>query len=224
MHLSVGESHALLTKAARGAGLSWGMAEECSFAACWLTVRRLPGVEAATTLLTWHATDPEDQSSSALYHGVRIMDACQMHVPNTPVRQPLLMVPFLAQITDTYMTVKWADAEISFSKEYAFYTGAAQPLELFDEQALCTLEAATFDGSTDRHARNNKMVDTGHQNDVDEQADIARTDNADAVLQSRVDVSEKTLSQLNALAAKTYAPATEASRIKGAGSSLDDND
>ena len=40
----------------------------------------------------------------------------------------------------------------------------------------------------------------------------------------RADVDANTLATLNAFAHRTYAPATEASRLKGAGAGLSDND
>ena len=42
--------------------------------------------------------------------------------------------------------------------------------------------------------------------------------------QTRADVCDRTWALLDAFAAKTYAPATEASRLKGAGAGLTDND
>ena len=47
---------------------------------------------------------------------------------------------------------------------------------------------------------------------------------APAALQSRAHVAEEVLRVLSAFAFRTYAPATEASRAKGAGSGLSDND
>ncbi|MFD1881628.1 DUF3726 domain-containing protein [Paracoccus pacificus] len=46
--LSRGEVEALCAKAARGAGMSWGMADEAGFAAAWLAAR---GFDAAAVLL-----------------------------------------------------------------------------------------------------------------------------------------------------------------------------
>ena len=42
--------------------------------------------------------------------------------------------------------------------------------------------------------------------------------------QSRVDIPQDILDRLNSLAHKTYAPATEESRLAGAGAGLSDND
>jgi hypothetical protein len=50
IHLSLGEVAALAAKAARGAGLSWGVAEEAAYAARWLAAHELAGA----TLLWRH--------------------------------------------------------------------------------------------------------------------------------------------------------------------------
>ena len=41
----------MATKAARGAGFDWGMADEAARATCWLAARDLPGPEALADLL-----------------------------------------------------------------------------------------------------------------------------------------------------------------------------
>lgn len=49
--LALSELRALVTKAARGAGLSWGLAEEAGWAADWLARRGLPAADWATLWL-----------------------------------------------------------------------------------------------------------------------------------------------------------------------------
>lgn len=49
--LALSELRSLLTKAARGAGLGWGMAEEAGWAAEWLARRGLPAADWATIWL-----------------------------------------------------------------------------------------------------------------------------------------------------------------------------
>lgn len=49
---SLGEVEAYARRAARGAGMSWGLAEEAGKAARWLATRGLPGVELLHDLLT----------------------------------------------------------------------------------------------------------------------------------------------------------------------------
>lgn len=50
--LSLSELGSLITKAARGAGLSWGLAEEAGWAAEWLARRGLPAADWATVWLS----------------------------------------------------------------------------------------------------------------------------------------------------------------------------
>lgn len=49
--LAISELGSLITKAARGAGLSWGMAEEAGWAAEWLARRGMPAAEWAAVWL-----------------------------------------------------------------------------------------------------------------------------------------------------------------------------
>jgi hypothetical protein len=50
--MSQNEVSALCLKAARGAGMSWGLAEEAGFAASWLTARGIDGPRHLLTHLT----------------------------------------------------------------------------------------------------------------------------------------------------------------------------
>ena len=52
MSWSLNEVEALSRKAARGAGLSWGLAEEAGRATRWLVVHGLPGPEVLLAALT----------------------------------------------------------------------------------------------------------------------------------------------------------------------------
>ena len=108
--LSEVESTAL--KAARGAGMSWGMAEEAAFAARWLAEQGLDGL----TLLAHHLTRP---TAPPTYHNHRWQAAgatlCPIatgaalsdhfHLPEGPLTHPVelrnlsapaLILPFLA--------------------------------------------------------------------------------------------------------------------------------
>jgi hypothetical protein len=49
--MSHSEVRSLVTKAARGAGMTWGMAEEAGWAADWLARRAMPAAEWATLWL-----------------------------------------------------------------------------------------------------------------------------------------------------------------------------
>jgi len=53
MSWSLGEIGALATKAARGSGMDWGLADEAGYAVKWLQRRQLPGVAALCRYLSW---------------------------------------------------------------------------------------------------------------------------------------------------------------------------
>ena len=57
MIVSLNEIESLALKAARGAGMSWGLAEEAAVAASWLAARSLPWAETLADLL---AQQPDD--------------------------------------------------------------------------------------------------------------------------------------------------------------------
>ncbi|MEM0943669.1 MAG: DUF3726 domain-containing protein [Pseudomonadota bacterium] len=109
--LSLGEAGALAVKAMRGAGASWGLAEEAGWAVRWLGARNAPGLETLARLLeAW----PGEEISGNPEQGFRasgplcpIRAGCVLAdfapLSATPLRfervaWPLLMVPFAARV------------------------------------------------------------------------------------------------------------------------------
>ena len=116
MSWSLGETGALALKAARGAGMTWGLAEEASEAAVWLQARGLPGVSALCRYLSWYQLQKSlfPKWTGILYEdntipycpfiiGTAISDGA-IKIPtsvNTEgslglIRQPLLLLPFVS--------------------------------------------------------------------------------------------------------------------------------
>ena len=114
--VSLAEIDAMGRKAARGAGFSWGMAEEAGRAARWLAAYGLPGPEALLTVLS--TTDgavaqhaPQIGGTSwrceagvlcPIAAGAALSDRADgiargMDVALGPVLMPLLVVPFLCR-------------------------------------------------------------------------------------------------------------------------------
>jgi hypothetical protein len=113
VQLTMPEISALCLRAARGAGLSWGMAEECAHAATWLAARDFDWADAVLYQLEtpsgrqvrpavdrWHADTPV----CALHVGVALSDFATL--PEGPgsdgvclgqVSGPLMLVPFAAR-------------------------------------------------------------------------------------------------------------------------------
>lgn len=132
--LSRNEVSALCTKAARGTGMDWDLAEEAGFAAAWLVQHGFDGPKHLYTHLAqaqgrpwadlcptaalgdWHA--PDRQSLCPIALGMTLsdyaalpegaVDGCSIRIG--PVDHPVLLIPFLATIaqsTNTLFTLEW---------------------------------------------------------------------------------------------------------------------
>ncbi|MEM9278872.1 MAG: DUF3726 domain-containing protein [Pseudomonadota bacterium] len=107
MSWSFGEIRALAIKAARGAGMPWGLAEEAGFAAIWLEERGIPGVEALAVYL--EEISDYSTGSCPIASGAAISDSGEwQNAFPKQLFQPLLVVPFLANVlASNSVALKW---------------------------------------------------------------------------------------------------------------------
>jgi len=195
MSWSLGEIDALCVKAARGVGMPWGLAQEAGFAVRWLEQRTHPGVEAFAYMLN----ESETQK----------------------------------QIIDDFSPiVLGATISDSGTWENAFPAEVCQPLLFIPFVSL----VAENDSLGVSWADNNLVVNaTGISSGMSATALITGVHkcNCKSGLVStpsthrlpRVHSNrEPFVRVLEKFAHKTYAPSTEASRQKGAGAGLSDND
>lgn len=216
MTFSLNEIEAMGKRAARGAGLSWGLAEEAGKAARWLTARGLPGAEElAEILMRNDGADYRDLAPAStegvwrapsgrlcpLVCGAALCDrateiATGMEIVSGPVAQPLLLAPFAAgaaKLTGVTIELSWPGLTMTFNSEGFGIDG--------DDVALTVRSA---DGVRCRRVRR----------------DVAGT----SIGASDHAIDAETWSRLDAFAQRTLAPATEASRLAGAGAGLTDTD
>ena len=206
--VSLSEIDAMGRKAARGAGFTWGLAEEAGRAARWLAAYRQPGPQALLAALEaedeaaashaprpdrplWH---PEAGTLCPVATGAALSDraeaiAAGASIALAPVISPLLLVPFLCR--------------------------AARDLDclvLLEGEGLALV--ATPEGPAARDWRPLR---------ADEAAglQVSRTTGADrpavAAGPEPLRVPVECWRALDRFAHRTYAPATEASRRAGAG-------
>lgn len=125
--LALSELRSLITKAARGAGLSWGMAEEAGWAAEWLARRGMPAADWATLWLAARI----DGATSSVEIGASLADAfvssCAINDTALPegLVAPGYLLPFLHRIAQAGSTVSIASpmgqvARVSSAGEVAF--------------------------------------------------------------------------------------------------------
>ena len=215
MSYALNEIEALSKKAARGAGLSWGMAEEAAQATRWLVSNGLPGPEVLADLLA--QTDGADRGQLApvsldgtwrsssgvlcpLAVGAALSD-CADRLRDGPIEMEnvshsLLVVPFVAWAAlhlGANLSLNWRGASIGTDGCAAWVDDPEQEMGEASPRALTCVRTT-------------------------EKAEATTTPAL------RGTVGPDVWKCLNAFAHRTYAPATEASRLLGAGAGVSDND
>jgi hypothetical protein len=215
--LSRNEAEMLCLKAARGAGMSWGMAEEAGFAAAWLAMTGIDGPGAllaqlesaagrtwqqicpAVTAGHWAATGADPVCPIAA--GAALCDFAALPEANLsapgiavgPLSYPVLLLPFLAFLAKAQscdVAATWPGGAVTVNAE----GGAAGDLTALSAVLCLTLKLTRAEKTSLPH-RNAGPVPT----------------------------SAATLKGLNALALRTTVPPSEASRAN-AGAAAGDND
>lgn len=203
------EVEATAKKAARGAGYSWGLAEEAAKAARWLCVQGMDGCAVLARLLEQgFGTDlaahvpaslqspwQGDKSLCALASGASLSD-CAARLDGDGIRlknvtEPALLLPFAA----TAARRNGGTVTVTCDGVTAVTDGRGVSLD--GEMPRTAAEVSVSFGGTMGEAR---------------------------VLHSRATPAPDAWDSLNKFAHATYAPDTEESRLLGAGAGLTDND
>lgn len=215
MTWSLNETEALARKAARGAGLSWGLAEEAGKATRWLCSAGLPGPAALAGLLTLNDgteygqlcpmdTDRIWQAKGGtlcpLSAGAALCDRAGTLVSGSVtlrnVAYPLLLVPFVAAASDlcrSPLALRWGDVTATHHGEDAWVDAAPAALDVAHAEEIHIRTSSRPSGP---------HIQRLYRGDMDPQiADI-----------------------LGKFAHRTYAPDTPESRMAGAGAGTTDND
>ncbi|MEP5731372.1 MAG: DUF3726 domain-containing protein [Sulfitobacter sp.] len=215
MSHSLNEIEALSKRAARGAGYSWGMAEEAARASRWLASHDLAGPAHLLEVLeqndgvshqllapvaltgVWCAASG---TLCPLAAGVTLNDCADqlgqsLQIEMSNVSYPLLVVPFAAWAAvhiNQPVCVMWQDLKIVTDGNSIRLSDPQSQINIVKAAVLtCCAFAGNREGAA-RHPGN------------------------------RAGVKPETVAGLSAFAQRTYAPATDASRRLGAG--LSDND
>lgn len=208
MSWSLVETKALAIKAARGGGMPWGLAEEAGFAVHWLQARGLPGAEALVRLLDWHE-DPARSFSAPVYDGRKL----HADGPANPLALGAALMDTGSSGNHALGTVCQPLLLAPFIAECP--AGGAWKLSwsdavLFISHDICVTETAP------------EQLLAASADCIVEATEI---DAQEPILHTRIGFEQaKAIARLGDYAARTYAPATDASRLAGAGAGLTDND
>ena len=201
--------------AARGAGFAWGMADEAADATVWLARYALPGPRLLARLLQLNEHIAACELSASTLSGVwsapfgrlcplltgATLSDCALRLKNgegiemAGLTDPLLLLPFAASVASTI--------ELAVAVEW--------------------LSVSIL---TDGHL----LHITGDHSDVEAQCvssvkcsvQLMRDGNAPS--ETRVQIDAGCWSVLSTFAQRTYAPATDISRLLGAGTGVADDD
>lgn len=204
MSWSLNEVEAAARKAAKGAGLSWGLAEDAGRAVIWLEARGLKGAAALAAYLEAGLKDAPCEITAVwrapaglcpIASGTYLADCGDIGAGITleAVCAPILVLPFAAtaaQVAHRPITLAWEG-------------GAAE----FEPDGNARLQGTPPSGAGDLTL-----------------APGAAKAGTLMAIKTRSEADCGAMGLLNFYAARTYAPATEASRLSGAGAGTSDND
>ena len=156
MIYSLSEIDATCKKAARGAGLSWGYAEETGKVARWLAAHQLP----STALLAFYLTERQKNTDyyqgsnlrCPLLKGAGLCDAAHGEM-DQPIEigyvvYPLLLLPYLSQLseaTGVKLRVQWRGTNLS-CVEGVIYIEENKSIATSDlTEVSCSRLASDFD-------------------------------------------------------------------------------
>ena len=210
MNLSLNEIEATAKKAARGAGYPWGLAEEAGKATRWLCSHELDGCAALARLLV--QVDGDDPaiwspvSSDAVWSasggllcplatGASISDRAH-EISRWEIR--------LGEITEPILLAP-------FAAYVAQCVGKPVSVEFSEARFSTDGERISLSGMPPKNSSRASIAIGGA---VDQPTKRCQ----------RADPDAEDWKTLSAFAHRTYAPATEESRLKGAGAGLSDND
>ncbi|MBT8155607.1 DUF3726 domain-containing protein [Epibacterium ulvae] len=216
MSFSLNEIEAMVKRAARGAGLSWGLAEEAAKGTRWLSAFGYPGAEMLVKPLhlndrvpsidvspvslraaVWHAPA---RRMSPLIAGAALSDCATRLLDRSAITMegvsfPLLAVPFMggaALRLGVPVAAEWMGVRMATDGSQLCVTGDTDAL------SSATIEQMIFFAPA---------VMSQHCTPV-----------------MRAQISNTCWSALGAFAHRYFAPATEESRKRGAGAGQGDND
>lgn len=213
LDLSIGEFTALVAKAFRGAGYPWGLTEEAAFASGWLAEA---GIDAAQVVLDLLEAN-EDAHVDGPALDSHIIDAGKWH---------------WGSATHTQCPVRVGAAILDLGRCATLTVdGLIAPLLVAPFLSTLIVDVGAGGYVVEWHGGRCEVGASGLQlSGTDASGPTTATitsnpklDLIDCVRKDRARLDAKTMNELTAFAHRTYAPATKASRLRGAGAAEADD-
>ena len=209
MSLSLNEVESLAKKAARGTGYPWGLAEEAAKASRWLAARGVDGCSALATLL--NMADGQDLAAWRPVPG-DVWAPPGGHL--CPVTAGASLADGLVDLREKAVTMAGVVSPVlllPFAAQVAASHGALVEVRWHGGSAVTDGDTLSLEGSVPEVAEQVTLAVGG-------EITLPRAPC------SRLTPPDETKACLERFAHRTYAPATEDSRLKGAGAGLTDHD
>lgn len=227
---AIGEIESLVLKAYRGAGFSWGMAQEAGRAAGWMASRRMPALDAFAVLLRQTANRDHRQLSPNCDSGDWPQNWCSHSNLLCPVVTGVFLSDLSASTSD-FPTILNFTAVASPIIMAAFIVELDYPLMIQIPAIGIEVTKSTISQLSSEHCLIEK-ADVKLQLLANGSASAAPVGSvAQEQLQTDCSVHARrgsgslvSIRMLEELAHRTYVPATQESRESGAGAGLHDND
>jgi hypothetical protein len=204
--LSLNEVDATAKKAARGAGYPWGLAEDAARATRWLCAQGMDGCAALAEVLL------RVDGQVAACAPERGPDGWSGSGPVCPIQMAAALADFAQDLAAGPVTVTGVmEPRLLLPGVSMIHQITGTPLAvLWDDGIAHVAEGVAIDGPM---AQGDTPLTIAFANEHVPSQSITRATPTDAAW-----------TILTTFAHRTYAPATEASRLKGAGAGLSDND
>lgn len=210
MTLSLNEIEATAKRAARGAGYPWGLAEEAGKATRWLCSRDVDGCGALAGLLKqFDGKDIEGRLPQT--EGASWTAQCGMLCP---LATGAAISDFALQIGANGVQMETVAAPV------LLVPFAALLAHEFEKPVIVTIGDCALSTDGERLSITGPLPRTSNWASIS----IGGTIDQPGKILHRADPDPNAWAALLAFAHRTYAPATEESRLKGAGADLPDND
>lgn len=217
-HYSLNEIEVTARKAARGAGYDWGLADEAGKATRWLSARGLAGAGPLVALL--------EQSDGRPYRDLKPRIEGDTWRPPRDHLCPLVVGAALSDRFDALMTGAFIRLNAIISPIFLmpFLGSASEASGLAVAVSWQGMEVRLAPGALSINGREDVLETAGPVDAVVSRTPLAETLPASSPRFDGVSVDAAIWRRLDALAARTYVPDSEASRLTGAGAGMIDND
>lgn len=214
---SQNEIQSTLRKAIIGAGYDTGIAEDISKAGVWLCCHRFQGADEVLKILK---SKVHPVSTTTNDDGVyTFKNICVLSCG--PSILDMLLSEFISGASESRVYLENIDNPLIFvalAANVAKENNVEIDIHFVDCESIVVSPSKTELISVDVSSGANALIKCNRPKETSDRQQTIKNEDVS------ISIFEKILQELEAFSAKTYVPATEASRLAGAGAGLTDND